>query len=37
MKTMVKLIKKAARWYFNKAAESYAATPTGMIPWNYMQ
>lgn len=32
MKTMAKFIKKAAKWYFNKMAETYTMTPTGCIP-----
>lgn len=32
MKTMAKFIKKAAKWYFKKTAETYAMTPTGCIP-----
>lgn len=31
---MVKLIKKAVRWYFHKAAETYAWMPSGMLPYN---
>lgn len=31
---MVELIKKAARWYFRKASETYAWMPTGMLPYN---
>lgn len=31
---MVELIKKAARWYFRKAAETYAWMPSGMLPYN---
>lgn len=29
---MFELIKKAARWYFRKAAETYAWMPTGTLP-----
>lgn len=29
---MVKYIKKAVKWYFHKAAETYAWMPSGMIP-----
>lgn len=29
---MIELIKKAARWYFRKAAETYAWMPAGTIP-----
>ena len=29
---MIKFLKRAAKWYFTKAAETYACTPTGMIP-----
>jgi hypothetical protein len=25
-------IKKAVKWYFNIAAQTYAWTPTGMLP-----
>lgn len=26
---MIKFLKKAVKWYFNKAAETYALMPTG--------
>lgn len=29
---MIELIKKAARWYFRKVAETYAWMPTGTLP-----
>lgn len=29
---MIELIKKAARWYFRKATETYAWMPTGTLP-----
>ena len=32
MKKVFTCIKKAVRWYFDKAAETYAWTPTGVIP-----
>lgn len=28
----MKIIKKLFKWYFRKAAETYAWTPTGTIP-----
>lgn len=31
---MIKLIKKATRWYFKKASENYALVPSGMLPCN---
>lgn len=31
---MIGLIKKAARWYFRKAAETYAWMPTGTLPYD---
>lgn len=36
MKTMVKFIKKAAKWYFDKAAQSYVWTPSCTIPVKYL-
>lgn len=30
---MMKMIKKALKWYFNQAAETYAWTPSCMIPY----
>ena len=32
MRTTTKFFKKAAKWYFNKAAQNYAWTPTGCLP-----
>lgn len=29
---MIKLIKKAARWYFNNAVKTYFWMPTGTLP-----
>lgn len=29
---MLKGIKKAIKWYVRKAAETYAWTPTGIVP-----
>lgn len=31
---MVKLIKKAIRWYFTESAKSYTWLPSGMLPYN---
>lgn len=31
---LFKLIKKAVRWYFRIAANSYAWTPTGVVPYH---
>lgn len=28
-------LKRAAKWYFNKASETYAWLPSGMIPFIY--
>lgn len=30
---MIKLLKKLMKWYFEKSAETYAWTPSGMIPY----
>lgn len=30
---MVRLLKKAIKWYFKKSAETYAWTPSCMIPY----
>lgn len=30
---MVRFLKKAIKWYFKKAAETYAWTPTATIPY----
>lgn len=30
---MIKTLKKAVKWYFEKAAETYAWTPTCTIPY----
>ena len=30
---MVKLIKKAVRWYFTESAKAYAWLPSGMLPY----
>lgn len=30
---MIKMIKKVLKWYFTRAAETYAWTPSGMIPY----
>ncbi len=32
MNIMLRTIKKAVKWYFEKAAETYAWTPSCMIP-----
>ena len=32
MRTATKFFKRAAKWYFTKAAETYAMTPTGSMP-----
>lgn len=29
---MMKMIKKALKWYFTRTAQSYLTTPSGMIP-----
>lgn len=34
IKVMLKTFKKAVKWYFNKAAETYAWTPSCTIPIN---
>ena len=34
MKTATKFFKRAAKWYFRKAAKNYLWTPTGSIPLN---
>lgn len=31
---MVKLIKKAVRWYFTESAKSYTWLPSGMLLYN---
>lgn len=31
---MITFLKKAARWYFKKASETYAWLPTGTLPYN---
>lgn len=31
---MIEILKKATRWYFHKAAETYAWMPSGMLPYN---
>lgn len=33
MKKVVNLLKKAVKWYFNLAAQSYMWTPTGIVPY----
>lgn len=30
---MIKLLKKALKWYFKKSAETYAWAPSCMIPY----
>lgn len=35
MKKLLKMTKKAAKWYFEKTMESSYATPSGMIPYNF--
>lgn len=30
---MLKYIKKAAEWYFNRSSQTYAWLPSGMIPY----
>lgn len=30
----MKVVKKLLKWYFRKAAESYAWMPSGMLPYN---
>ena len=30
---MIKLLKRAIKWYFEKSAETYAWTPSCMIPY----
>lgn len=30
---MIKFLKKAAKWYFKKCAETYAWTPSCMVPY----
>ena len=30
----MKIVKKALKWYFTRAAQSYCMTPSGMIPMN---
>lgn len=37
MKTILKQIKKAIKWYLDHSAESYVTTPTGMIPYRYQR
>lgn len=32
MKRALNVLKKAVKWYFNLAAQSYAWTPTGIVP-----
>lgn len=31
---MIGFLKKAAKWYFRKAAETYAWMPSGMMPYD---
>ena len=31
---MIKLIKKAVRWYFTESAKSYTWLSSGMLPYN---
>lgn len=31
---MMKMIKKALKWYFTRTTQSYYMTPSGMIPVN---
>ncbi len=32
MKRVLNLMKEGVKWYFNKCAEAYYMTPTGIIP-----
>ena len=31
---MIEILKKATRWYFHKATETYAWMPSGMLPYD---
>ena len=33
---MIKMIKKAVKWYLNMTANTSFLTPSGMIPLNYI-
>ena len=32
MRTATKFFRRAAKWYFNTAAQTYSMTPTGSLP-----
>lgn len=33
MKKVINLMKKAAKWYFNRASQNYYWVPTGFVPY----
>lgn len=33
MRKVINVVKKAAKWYFEQAAKSYAWTPSGIVPY----
>lgn len=32
---MITLLKKAAKWYFEKSSKTYVWLPSGMLPCNF--